>query len=572
MVSDERALAIWLAARDDVGLAKTFAGRGVPPTVGWHDFFDAAEGLLDAASLDRALSRLPRGDLAALAHGERHLSAEASDLGLLASDGRPFTTVFARVQALTADQPDALEPTSTDGRPPMSAEGGAAAAAERAFTTAGALADVLLACLHSPLSRTGTGTISAADRKRLIESGAVGSPEELEDLMESAAGAGLSRALEREWIVTPDGERWLASPTAERWTVIAEGFRSALPAGLRTETGGFRDAASWVAAYPLDPEWPARAARLRRIAERWGLLDTTGAEPEWTSALRAGGEADPTALTAHLPAEIDRLYLQADLTAIAPGPLAPHLDLRLRGIARRESRAQASIYRFTAESLGAGMTEGETASSILEFLGKVSLTGMPQPLAYLIESTATRHGLVRVSADPATGRTRVQSPEPGLLETIAVDQALRPLGLIQEDGSLTSRVARDAVYWSLADARYPVVALNPAGDPEPLHRRAALADGAEGPVPLQAYARLIALLRGGHSTEGEAAWLGRELEQAVRARAEILVVVKMPDGSEREMTLEASGLGGGRLRGRDRAADIERTLPISSIVSVRRPS
>ena len=155
MVSDERALAIWLAARDDVGLAKTFAGRGVPPTVGWHDFFDAAEGLLDAASLDRALSRLPRGDLAALAHGERHLSAEASDLGLLASDGRPFTTVFARVQALTADQPDALEPTSTDGRPPMSAEGGAAAAAERAFTTAGALADVLLACLHSPLSRTG---------------------------------------------------------------------------------------------------------------------------------------------------------------------------------------------------------------------------------------------------------------------------------------------------------------------------------------------------------------------------------------------------------------------------------
>ncbi len=42
------------------------------------------------------------------------------------------------------------------------------------------------------------------------------------------------------------------------------------------------------------------------------------------------------------------------------------------------------------------MTDGETASSILEFLGAVSLTGMPQPLEYLIESTATRHGLVRV--------------------------------------------------------------------------------------------------------------------------------------------------------------------------------
>ena len=79
---------------------------------------------------------------------------------------------------------------------------------------------------------------------------------------------------------------------------------------------------------------------------------------------------------------------------------------------------------------------------------------------------------------------------------------------------------------------------------------------------------LIETLRGGHGTQGEAGWLERELEQAVRARAEIVVVVRMPDGTERSFTLEAAGLGGGRLRGRDRGADIERTLPVSSIVSV----
>ena len=126
------------------------------------------------------------------------------------------------------------------------------------------------------------------------------------------------------------------------------------------------------------------------------------------------------------------------------------------------------------------------------------------------------------------------------------------------------------MYWSLADARYPVVALGPAGAPEPLHRRAVTARGTTESDSRQLYSRLIAVLRGGHSTDGEAAWLGRELEQAVRARAEIVVVVKMPDGSERALTLEAAGLGGGRLRGRDRAADIERTLPVASIVSVRR--
>ena len=55
----------------------------------------------------------------------------------------------------------------------------------------------------------------------------------------------------------------------------------------------------------------------------------------------------------------------------------------------------------------------------------------------------------------------------------------------------------------------------------------------------------------------------------MRTKSEIVVVVRMPDGSERALTLEASGLGGGRLRGRDRDADIERTLPVSSIVSVQ---
>ncbi len=85
------------------------------------------------------------------------------------------------------------------------------------------------------------------------------------------------------------------------------------------------------------------------------------------------------------------------------------------------------------------------------------------------------------------------------------------------------------------------------------------------------YARLLATLRSGHSTDAAAAWLGRELEQAVRAKATIVVVVRLPGGDERTFTLEASGLGGGRLRGRDKGADVERTLPVTSIVSVRVP-
>ena len=574
MVSDERALAVRLATTDDGALARTFAERGVAPSAPWHDFFDAAAGLLEPASVERAVSRLPRTTLVALAAALDGAALPSSHRELLTSlaltdeDGAPFGAVLARVRAASIAHPDAFVAEPAAPPVPTATERDAAAAAERAFTTVGALADVLLAGLHTPLSRTGTGTVSAVDRRRLTEAGALGSVDDIDDLVAAAAAADLVTASGREWVVTATGLEWLEATTTRRGALIVEGLRAALPAGLRTDEGGFRPLASWAGAYPLHAEWAERAARLQRIAAAWGLL-TAGGEPRWTAALRVGDSADTGSLAAHLPAEIDRVYLQADLTAIAPGPLAPALDLRLRTIATRESRAQASTYRFSTESLGAGMTEGETADSIRGFLSGISLTGIPQPLDYLVESTAARHGLIRVRADEATGRTRVEATDPSLRDTILVDQALRPLGFVRNGHELASKVERDAVYWSLADARYPVVALDASGAPESLRRRSRAAESTAAAEPRDTYARLIAALRAGHETDADAAWLGRELEQAVRSKSEIIVVVRMPDGSERSLTLEASGLGGGRLRGRDRNADVERTLPVSSIVSVQ---
>ena len=575
MVSDERALAVRLASTEDDALARTFAERGVAASAPWHDFFDAAAGMLDPASVERAVARLPRTSLVALFAALDGASLPASELAVLrplalvGDDGAPFGAVATRVRAASIARPDAFvaEPPA----PPVVAaeDSDAAAAAERAFTTVGALADVLLAGLHTPLSRTGTGAVSAIDRRRLTDAGALGSVDDIDDLVAAAAAADLVTPLGREWIVTDGGTQWLEATTTRRWAVIAEGLRSAVPAGLRTDDGGFRPLSSWAGAYPLHAEWTERSARLRRIAEAWGLITAVGTEPRWTETLRTGASPDTDSLAAHMPAEIDRVYLQADLTAIAPGPLAPALDLRLRTVATRESRAQASTYRFSTESLGTGMTEGETADSIREFLRGISLTGIPQPLDYLVESTAARHGLIRVRTDEATGRTRLEATDLALRDTILVDQALRPLGFVRDGHELASRVERDAVYWSLADARYPVVALDASGAPESLHRRTRAADSTALIEPRDTYARLIAALRAGHETDADAAWLGRELEQAVRTKSVIVVVVRMPDGSERALTLEASGLGGGRLRGRDRGADVERTLPVSSIVSVR---
>lgn len=567
MLSDERALATRLASLDDAGLAATLAARGVSPSAPWQGFFDAAAALLDPASVDRALMRLPRATLRELRDG-RTTADDARRLALVDETGAPFAAVRERLDAAAAEDAAAFDPEDPSEAPPAS-EADAAAAAERAFTNLGALADVLLAGSAIALSRTGSGSVSAVDRRRLIEAGAVLDADELDDLVTAAAAAGLLRADGRDWVVGDAGESWLEASTPERWATLVRGIRDSLPPALRTADGGVSPVSSWPEAFPLDPAWPDRAASLRRVMVRFGLLTPTGAEPAWTRALREDGTLDASGLEALLPAEIDRIYLQADLTAIAPGPLAPRLDLRLRRIARRESRAQASSYRFSADSIGAGMTEGESAASIREFLAGISLTGIPQPLEYLIESTAARHGLVRVTEDAASAGTRVTSTDASILDAIEIDQALRPLGLVSDRGDLVSRVSRDAVYWALADARYPVVAIGDDGEPESMHRRAAGPRAVETP-PATVYAGLIATLRAGSSADSESAWLARELELAVRARATVVVVVRMPDDSERTFTLEASGLGGGRLRGRDRGADIERTLPVSSIVSVSR--
>ncbi|MFT4220716.1 MAG: helicase-associated domain-containing protein [Microbacterium sp.] len=568
--SDARALAAELSARSDAELARLLVDRAVPPAAPWRDFFDAAEGLLEAASVDRAVATLPRETLVALAAAGTGavpppLREQLSRLALARADGLVHRAVAERVSAARLQHPDAfrLLPAAPPPVPASPAE--AAAAAERAALSIASLADVLLSALTAPPGRTGAGAVTAADRKRYVESGAVSSADELDDLLASAAAAGLAAAGEREWLVTDAGERWLAASTAERWQAVADGFRMSVPAALRTASGGVLAPGAWDGAYPLTPDWRQQCALLKRVAARWGLTTPSGAEPEWMAALRAGGAADAAALAALLPPEIDRVYLQADLSAIAPGPLAPALDLRLRGMAARESRAQASTYRFTPESITVAVGAGETSDSLRAFLSELSLTGIPQPLDYLIETTAARHGLIRVRADAASGRTRVETDEPALLDTLAVDQSVRAVGLVRDGDALASRVARDAVYWTLVDARYPVVAVDADGEPEPVHRRR-IAGAAPGAAT---HERLLEVLREAREHDSDAAWLGRELDAAVRAKATIVVVAALPDGSTREFTLEATGLGGGRLRGRDRGSDTERTLPVSSIVSTR---
>ncbi|MFK0403697.1 helicase-associated domain-containing protein [Microbacterium sp. NPDC090225] len=562
MSTHARPLADRLAAAGDDDLIRLFAARGVRADPGWHDFFDAAEALLDPSSLAKALPRLTSDEAAALlrAHdeGDAGTQRDALDaLALLAPDGSTWPELATALEGRPIPVP--LEASLRQPSEPAAAH-----AAERAFTTVAVLADLLMITRDAPFSLLASGTVSAAEKRQLADAGIA--VELVDALVSIAVDAGLATAAERRLRVTADGDGWLRSSASDRWTRLATSFRDALPRGVRTPNGGWIATDNWIDAHPWDPAWPDRSHALRETARLLGLVAENGSEPAWATSLREGGPADTSELTVLLPAEVDRIFLQNDLTAIAPGPLTPALDVRLRTIAARESAAQASSYRFTAESIAHAFVVGESEQGILDFLGGISLTGIPQPLAYLIAQTAQRHGLVRVSTDDETGRTRIESDDRNLIDAMAVDQSLRPLGLTAHVGSLTSKVGRDTVYWALTDARYPATLIGADGAPLIGDRHPPrTASGAAAAVV--DYAPLIARLRSRQGPDADAAWLDRELDAAVRARAVLRVTVGMPDGSSRELLLEATGLGGGRLRGRDRAADVERTLPVSSILS-----
>ncbi len=567
--SAQRALAVSLGARSDEELAVLFADRQISPSVTWRDMFDVAEALLEPTSIARALPPLTRRETEALLDGLEGIPAEGSvrdDLAahaLIGVDGLPFQSVAVAVrEALPDGIPDADDPVAET--PAVDA----AAASEAAFTYAASVADILMQTLDAPLGRIGSGSLGANERRRLVDAGAVSTPADADLLVGLAADVGLLGANDRAWLVSSHGREWLRLPTLERWQRTAVALRDALPRAYRASDGGWIPVGRWAGATPFDSDGPERAALWSLRLQRWGLLDAAGRTAPWAEPLARGNDVDTSVLRDLLPPEVDRVYLQNDLTAIAPGPLAPHLDVRLRSMAVRESRAQASSYRFSAASIGAAITAGETADSLRDFLTRISLTGLPQPLAYVIERTSAEHGRVRVTSDPATHLTRVVTDDETLRRSMEIDQSLRSIALTRtDDDELVSHVSGDVVFWALTDAHYPAVAVDADGRPRTLERAKLAPDAQPASDPAETYSDLLRRLREGVG-DSDAAWLERELDQAVRARAVVDVTVRLPDGSARVFRLEATGLGGGRLRGRDRGADVERTLPLSHIDGV----
>lgn len=296
-------------------------------------------------------------------------------------------------------------------------------------------------------------------------------------------------------------------------------------------------------------------------------------------ALLTGSDAG-AALDPLLPQPVDHILIQADLTAIAPGPLEVDLGLRLAEMADIDSRGGATVYRFSQDSIRRGLDVGRTAAELKEFLVSASRTPVPQALEYLIDDVARRFGTLRVGSAQVFLRSddevaitellhnsraaslHLRRIAPTVLvsdlDPSAVLSRLREIGAapVLEAADGTVRVARPDAHRApsarLPQARHPsglldarvaaTVAAIQSGD------RAAVARPAN--TVAHATHDIIALLR-----------------QSLDANAEVIVAYAGPDGTVSQRVVRPLRLEGGRLTAFDERSDLQREFVVHRITA-----
>ncbi|RJL20560.1 helicase-associated domain-containing protein [Bailinhaonella thermotolerans] len=150
----------------------------------------------------------------------------------------------------------------------------------------------------------------------------------------------------------------------------------------------------------------------------------------------------------------------ADLTAIVPGPPAAELAAVLDLAADREAQGVATVWRFHAAAVRRALDTGVSAAGLLDSLRAVAAGDLPQPLVYLVEDAARRHGEVAVVEVACC----VRGDDTALLAEIAASRKLSRLGLrVLAPTVLASALPPAATLEALRAAGYSPVATDASG-------------------------------------------------------------------------------------------------------------
>jgi len=296
-----------------------------------------------------------------------------------------------------------------------------------------------------------TGGIGVRDLKRIAEH--LGVDESCAGFIAELCYLGGLVVIDSDDQILPTSafDLWLSKPAEERWySLVILWLDTSRVSGLIGKLGDRSIA-------PLGPELDrAGASLIRRTALKvlsenrqvspdfksiqeiikwWNpkransdFVEWFLREAEWLGITGQGGistfginllsGAEDLGIEFALPKPVDHILIQADNSAVAPGPLLPELAAEMGTIADIESRGGATVYRFSESSIRRGLDHGKTGDQIKSFLIKTSKTPMPQPLEYLISDVAKRHGKLRVGS----AHTYIRCEDEGLVQQILHDK------------------------------------------------------------------------------------------------------------------------------------------------------
>lgn len=588
-MSGTLALASAIAAMDRETLASLVLQRRPQAAAGVSDPIGLASELLRSDAVSRALSPLNTDRLAALlqlsgditAKPDPTLILELTQLGLVGLDSgepSPLPEVTQSVQSgLTAAgvSPSDLTAGAT---PELASNADTSIWYAAAVTGVGQSAEILRHIVDRPGRLNRNGSIAVATIRILAETSSV-------EVTEATLAL---RALERAGLVatskasqlllsTAATTQWLAKSYGERWITLATATISAMPAPLLGALEGTgSDLTAAVAALPhrfplLPPAELAAAGEFLKATEHLGLTVEGVLSAPAQALLAEDHAAAATVLAEELPAVTSGIYVQPDLSLVVPGPLSPADEAEIAALSRPEHIGIATTRRVTEASLADAIERGATADSTRGVFTRLSLTGIPQPLDYLLTSLSERVGTIVVADHVGEeGRTRVTVSRPELGQTIFVDRSLQHLQFAPSSSNATvlySRLRPEHVIAALNDARYPASMAN-ARAAFPVPPRAddvAPPSDASGLTPeLKNLVERVFLAARSEPGTGD---FTRLLELAIRERGTVRVTAEAR-GQTHQFTLLPVSLSGGRLRATDAAAGMERTLPVSTITAV----
>ena len=572
-MSDLYRLALALRSADDAALKILVHERSLS-LADFKDFFDLAQAVLTPKSQALLVSSLSNSEISSLRSLLAQEKVSKEQVSFLASDLFVWSSKEPVIYDWLAERLKENPRTASLRVVPETQKAPDQESIDRdcgihAFEAMQAITELIFNLDQHYVREVSKGSMGLPDVKRL--SSHLGkSKEYVKSILEIAKVSGVVAISEKRFHPTDLADSWIESDPKTRWQLLVNAWLSIIGVSGAKELAlqHSQDPSKTMnelvgSSFPLvNSSAQSRMGRVAELADTIGL-SANGFAASWLSNALAGKVLAATkALESRLPAQQERIIVQADLSIIAPGPLASSIEIELRKFTDTENIGLATGYRISPLSISCGLEEGLSERQIRNLLEKLSGAPLPQPVDYLISETATRFGRLKIQGGESG--SVLNSTDELLGTQILMDSKLKSYGLRKSENAIVSPLEPESLYHALRENGYLAIRIDQNGKviaPSAIHKNSSHSAMFEDQLTRL---RKQDLEIADQAPESD---VDRKIQLALASKSILLVEINA-NGKIMNFVLEPIGLANGRLRARDRKADIERTLPVSAITSI----